>query len=271
MSFATLSSYSPRHGATHAQPLPERIAALVHEARWLVIAAVGLYLALILGGYDKADPGWSQAADVDSIANPGGRFGAWLADLLLYVFGLSAWWWVGLLFLMVALGYHRINHIFALHGNDRRPLYIALGGFAIFLIASCGLEAMRFWSLKAALPLAPGGMLGHEIGHVTARHGAQRATRQQTAGLGVLAATILGAVLEIKGVSGATDVASTVSQGVAAGFIASYSRDQESQADKLGAERDVSTTLERGKPEAVIAEVIGQTPGAMLVMGAYGH
>ncbi len=80
------------------------------------------------------------------------------------------------------------------------------------------------------------GVIGHEIGHVTARHGAQRATRQQTAGLGVVAATILGAVLEVKGVSGATDIASTMSQGVAAGYIASYSRDQESQADKLGAE-----------------------------------
>jgi DNA segregation ATPase FtsK/SpoIIIE, S-DNA-T family len=170
MSFATLSSHSHRYGAAPAQPLPERIAALVHEARWLVIAAVGLYLILILGGYDKADPGWSQAADVDSIANLGGRFGAWLADLLLYVFGLSAWWWVGLLFMMVALGYHRINHVFAPQGDDRRPLYIALGGFAIFLVASCGLEAMRFWSLKAALPLAPGGMLGHEVGQLTATY-----------------------------------------------------------------------------------------------------
>lgn len=79
-------------------------------------------------------------------------------------------------------------------------------------------------------------VLGHEIGHVTARHGAQRATRRQTAGLGVLAATLLGAVLEVKGVSGATDIAETLSQGVAAGYLASYSRDQESQADKLGAE-----------------------------------
>ncbi len=48
------------------------------------------------------------------------------------------------------------------------------------------------------------GVMGHEIGHVTARHGAQRATRQQTAGVGVLAATVLGAVLEVGGLSGAT-------------------------------------------------------------------
>jgi predicted Zn-dependent protease len=80
------------------------------------------------------------------------------------------------------------------------------------------------------------GVIGHEIGHVTARHGAQRATQQQTAGMGVLAATVLGALLESRGVSGATDMASRASQTAAAGYVASYSREQESQADELGAE-----------------------------------
>jgi predicted Zn-dependent protease len=80
------------------------------------------------------------------------------------------------------------------------------------------------------------GVIGHEIGHVTARHGAQRATRQQAAGIGVLAATVFGAVLESQGLGGAGDLASQVSQNVAAGYIASYSRDQELQADKLGAD-----------------------------------
>lgn len=80
------------------------------------------------------------------------------------------------------------------------------------------------------------GVIGHEIGHVTARHGAQRATRQQDAGLGVLAATVLGAVLESQGVSGATSMAGQMSQGVAAGWLATYSREQELQADQLGAE-----------------------------------
>lgn len=80
------------------------------------------------------------------------------------------------------------------------------------------------------------GVLGHEVGHVTARHGAQRATRAQNAGLGVLAATVLGAVLEAKGVGGATDLASGVAQNVAAGHVARYSREQELQADQLGAE-----------------------------------
>ena len=80
------------------------------------------------------------------------------------------------------------------------------------------------------------GVMGHEIGHVTARHGAQRATRQQDAGLGVLAASVLGAVLESRGVGGAGRVASEVSQVAAAGYVASYGREQELQADGLGAE-----------------------------------
>ncbi len=80
------------------------------------------------------------------------------------------------------------------------------------------------------------GVVGHEIGHVTARHGSQRATRQQSAGIGVMAATILGVVLESQGVRGAANAASQASQGIAAGYVAKYSRGQESQADKLGAE-----------------------------------
>lgn len=80
------------------------------------------------------------------------------------------------------------------------------------------------------------GVLGHEIGHVTARHGAQRATRSQNAGVGVVAATVLGVLLESAGVGGAAQVANQVSQGVAAGYVAKYSREQESQADRLGAE-----------------------------------
>ena len=81
------------------------------------------------------------------------------------------------------------------------------------------------------------GVIGHEIGHVTARHGAQRATSEQKAGIGVLAATVLGVLIEgATGAQGVAQAASQLGQGVAAGRLASYSREQESQADGLGAE-----------------------------------
>src|SRR5262249_32541150 len=43
---------------------------------------------------------------------------------------------------------------------DKRPLWLAFAGFGVLLLASAGLEALRLHSLPAALPLAPGGMVG---------------------------------------------------------------------------------------------------------------
>jgi len=42
-------------------------------------------------------------------------------------------------------------------------------------------------------------------------------------------------------------------------------------AARLEDSREVGTTLQRGKPEVVIADIVAQTPGALLMMGAYGH
>ncbi len=142
-------------------PLPERIAAVLHEARWLVLAAIALYLVMVLGGYDRADPGWSHASVVEQLHNPGGRFGAWLSDLALFLFGLSAWWWV----IMLVGGCVWLSRS-ADRREDRRPLFVALGGFLLVLLASCALEAIRFHSMGAELPVGPGGMVGIELGRL---------------------------------------------------------------------------------------------------------
>ncbi len=141
-------------------PLPPRVAALLRESWWLALVALAVFLVLILGSYDQADPGWSHSAEVDSIANAGGRFGAWVADLLLYLFGLSAYWWVVSLLCATWWGYRRIE---TAGSSDRRPLWIASMGFVALLLASASLEALRLHSLHAPLPLAPGGLLGLAI------------------------------------------------------------------------------------------------------------
>ena len=141
-------------------PLPPKIASLLRESWWLAWVALALYLALILLTFDKSDPGWSHGAAVDRILNSGGHVGAWLADVLLYVFGLSAWWWVALCAFVVRWSFRRIERVAR---ADHRSYLVAGIGFAILLASSASLEAMRFYSLKVALPLAPGGMLGAGI------------------------------------------------------------------------------------------------------------
>ncbi|HRD33307.1 MAG TPA: DNA translocase FtsK 4TM domain-containing protein [Rhodocyclaceae bacterium] len=158
-----LSRLSP----SRSKPLPERISLLLQEARWLALGVMSLYVGLILLGYNQADPGWSHAADVARVTNPGGRFGAWLADLLFYLFGLSAWWWVVFLGYGLAWGFRRLrNELRA----DRRSFFIILVGFLVVLLASSALEALRFHSHGASVPLAPGGLLGVELGQVVQRY-----------------------------------------------------------------------------------------------------
>lgn len=88
--------------ATSSKPLPEKVGAVVQEARWLLVGLLGIYLGIILLGFDIADPGWSHAATVTEVMNPGGRLGAWVSDLLLYLLGFSAWWLVVLPFFLLA-------------------------------------------------------------------------------------------------------------------------------------------------------------------------
>ncbi|WP_338446612.1 universal stress protein [Pelagerythrobacter marensis] len=52
---------------------------------------------------------------------------------------------------------------------------------------------------------------------------------------------------------------------------AAHRRALDEAAGRLSEGREVLTTLEKGKPEAVIAGIVEQTPDAVLVMGAYGH
>jgi S-DNA-T family DNA segregation ATPase FtsK/SpoIIIE len=134
-----------------------RMASLLREIVWLALVAAVLYLTLILFTYSKADPGWSHSAKAVSIANSGGRFGAWLADLLLYAFGFSAWWLVVLGILASVWLYRRIEREVA---TDGPSVPLAGVGFLVLVTASSSLEALRLYTLKAALPLAPGGMVG---------------------------------------------------------------------------------------------------------------
>jgi S-DNA-T family DNA segregation ATPase FtsK/SpoIIIE len=148
------------HDAPRA-PLPERLLGLLRESRWLLLVAVALYLILILFGFDRNDPSWSHTVTGAVTSNSGGVAGAWLSDLLLYLFGFSAWWLVVLMLQRVWASYRRMrsDSLF-----DQRALWVSLSGFLVLLFASSTLEALRLYTWSVELPLAPGGMLGAILG-----------------------------------------------------------------------------------------------------------
>jgi S-DNA-T family DNA segregation ATPase FtsK/SpoIIIE len=144
-------------------PLPGKVAALLRESRLFVLVAGALYLSLVLTTFNRADPGWSHSVAAGEIRNLGGRVGAWLADMLLYLFGVSAWWWV--VFLVVTATW-TLRHLEGSSLRDRRSSFIALAGFCVLLAGSSGVEALRLHSLKVALPHAPGGLVGDVVARV---------------------------------------------------------------------------------------------------------
>ena len=100
----------------------------------------------------------------------------------------------------------------------------ALPGGKVFI--SIGL--LREFSNEASLA----GVLGHEVGHVTAEHAEQRmgqATTVQVLG------NVVGAAASVFGVDPGLSQATSVLVGASGeGFLLKFSRDQESEADSLG-------------------------------------
>lgn len=102
--------------------------------------------------------------------------------------------------------------------NDATANAFALPGGYVYV--SRGLLAIADSEAELA------GVLAHEIGHVVARHSAERYSRQVAAGLG---AAVLGAVGAAAGLPGTSDVAAFGAQA----YLQSYSREQELEADML--------------------------------------
>jgi S-DNA-T family DNA segregation ATPase FtsK/SpoIIIE len=151
--------------------LAPRFVALLRESWWLLVVALFAYLALILATYSRSDPGWSFSGTGGPIVNRGGAVGAWLADLLLYLFGVSAWWWVFAGAILVVAGYQRLmarSH--SGHPADfRHHPWLAVPGFVCLLLASAALEALRLYRLPLTLPQGPGGAIGQLLGNGLSR------------------------------------------------------------------------------------------------------
>jgi len=84
-----------------------RLPRLLAEVRWFIALALFLGLFAILISYNKLDPAWSHAS-FDLPKNIGGRFGAWVSDLMFYIFGVSAFWWVALFARRVVAGWKEL-------------------------------------------------------------------------------------------------------------------------------------------------------------------
>jgi S-DNA-T family DNA segregation ATPase FtsK/SpoIIIE len=128
----------------------------------MVVVSVLLYLLASLVTFSPADPGWSHSAGITQpLHNVGGRVGAWLADVLLYLCGYVAF------LLPVMLGVVAWIALFGMDADgdgdaDLGPA-LRLIGIVGFLVAATGLLELRIGP-AADFSARSGGILGQLVG-----------------------------------------------------------------------------------------------------------
>jgi len=163
------ASISSDGGDSTPSEISLRFQKLLSEIRWFIALSACLGLILILVTYHPTDPAWSNNSG-GAVKNLGGRAGAFLADLFLFVFGISAYWWVVLFARRVLLGWQKISFPELTENDVLTEQYIKDSwmvrwlGFLMTLCSSVALESIRLHSLSWPLPNQPGGVLGEAIG-----------------------------------------------------------------------------------------------------------
>jgi len=127
----------------------------------LLSLALGGYMMVSLLSYDKGDPAWSHSGINSQVMNFGGSAGAWLSDLLLYLFGYMA-------FLLPVMLFY--NAVILVRTHLESPEYryqmlaVRWSGFVLTLISGCALSSLHFALDNGAMPLDAGGILGQITG-----------------------------------------------------------------------------------------------------------
>ncbi len=116
-----------------------------------------MILFVALASYEPNDPAFSVSGDSRSVTNRMGPAGAWFADLAYLLFGQPAYLFPVLVLLGGFLFFRGREH-----PTSRKAVLWRSAGFALTLLASCGLATLHF-----SLPLlreTAGGILGQLVG-----------------------------------------------------------------------------------------------------------
>ena len=146
----------------------------LREGAAIALAVLALVLLVALLSFDARDRGFSFTGEGTAVHNRVGPIGAWLADVLLFLFGRPAL----LLPVILAVAAWRLMRTRARgEHSSRLNLAIRTAGFMLVLLASCALTALH-WS-PGSLPQGAGGIVGSAAGSGLA------------SGLNLLGATLL--------------------------------------------------------------------------------
>ena len=127
------------------------------EVGMMLCCAFAFFLIIALASFHPSDPGWSQAGLHNQINNMMGAVGAWCADILLFIFGLTAY--------LVPFAFAFCAWFVFLHAKNYRELdYVAIAmrllGVLLLIFGVTGLASINFDDFHS---VSAGGAVGDVI------------------------------------------------------------------------------------------------------------
>lgn len=184
--------------------LSARALALLHrglrEVLAILVAVVSILMLIALMTFHVSDPSWSHSGGYGQVLNACGIFGAWFADIAMFLFGYVAY------LLPVSLAVIGWNAF-----RDSREftapvlIFARLAGLVLLLITACGLADLHLFVHRGDLPIGTGG--GGVLGTWVAGNMVRVINTLGTTL--ILLALFLGAITFITGVSWFTIVEKT--------------------------------------------------------------
>ena len=220
-------------------PLSMAMTRRLREVAILLIGALALFVLISLATFDRNDPGWSLASGAQLTRNAGGPVGAWLADVLFFLFGLLAF----LFPVMIAWS----GWLIFKQRNDDDSVNIHLvalrwAGFVLTIAAGCALAAASSGDFGLGLPEGAGGITGKFI------HGELLGAVSWAGSALFLIAMFLGGVTLFTGISWLT-----VMEAIGGSILTSYrviarrfaQREERAEAKDLKKQRAVAVKEEK--------------------------
>jgi S-DNA-T family DNA segregation ATPase FtsK/SpoIIIE len=134
-----------------SKPIAGHVITNLREVLVFASLVVAVYLFIALITYHPDDPGWSHSVTATEIHNSAGTIGAWIADIMLYVFGYFGYV-IPIMFMVSGWRWFQLRR----KEEPFNQVIFSVRGVAIFfiLMGGCGIAWMHF---------LPGGALPHEV------------------------------------------------------------------------------------------------------------
>jgi S-DNA-T family DNA segregation ATPase FtsK/SpoIIIE len=131
----------------------------LRESAIIALGIVALVLFMALATYNPEDPGFSFTGGPGVVHNRIGVIGAWVADVLFFLFGRPAFLFP-LVLAVACWGLQR--RLRTESGGSRANTMVRMLGFALVLVASCALTTLH-WQ-PGVLRQSAGGVVGRLVG-----------------------------------------------------------------------------------------------------------